>query len=251
MIKLVIDTTVIIAAIPVVAYAMHFAYEAGFAKTLGILPSFISLRFIDVLSNVIYLSYSFIVAIIFFTFLISLDHFFYSVNKIMFCKFLLGICLVSFFFYFFNKDILKEHVDLFENKEYKKKTFYLFLLLTYIFVFVSHDKMAGLFVDINSRINHVYAYIFFSIIAMFVISYLQGLITSKIQSQYLTIDSENKKTKRVILRRYGNNLVCSDIEPDEQGEYHFVKNYIICKLTKADNVLKLEKIGPLEKSDNK
>ena len=50
---------IIIALIPAIAYVMNFAYEAGFARNLGISPAFISLSFIDVLNNIIPISYSF------------------------------------------------------------------------------------------------------------------------------------------------------------------------------------------------
>ena len=233
---------IIIALIPAIAYVMNFAYEAGFARNLGISPAFISLSFIDVLNNIIPISYSFAFSST--AFYLSLRT--YSSNHVnnVFFKIIIviGIFIVIGLISTGVLFVSNLKYDLFKAKNIKLIVISIFTLGALVLLLTKWGKINYTLADVNLSL---YSLILLSIMGMFVISYFQGLLNSKYQVNYAIFPQDSPLIKRVVLRHYGEKLICSDIELEKDSTYKKIENYIVVKMSDQVKLIP-DKIGPLK-----
>lgn len=233
---------IVLALIPAIAYVMNFAYEAGFARNLGISPAFISLSFIDVLNNVIPISYSFAFSSIAFYLSLCLYN---SGLKSIFLKItsILGIVILIIIVSSLIPFISNIKYDLFKAKNIKLISIFVFIIVALYLLIIKWGDVKFLIIDRNISF---YVFGFLSILVMFILSYFQGLTNSKYQVDYAIFPRDSTAIKRVALRHYGEKMICSDIEQEKDGTYKNISNYLVIDISEKVKLIP-EKIGPLKR----
>jgi hypothetical protein len=240
-----IPEALILGSIPFLAYLLSFAYEAGFIKRLGIPPNLVSLSFIDVLKNSIPLLFSFfissqIVILYYFLFVKGKKLCWYSLFFIVLIAFL---CLAFWYSWFPQKHI---------------QFWTIFPLFIFNLWLLRNVKVP----DIWDKIREVhFAILPFTLAVMLAASYFQGFCCAKSIKGYLVIEpkinnnvqniakvsvnsSAIKLPTQVVLRIYGDLLICADVRDT------IIENYRYKKLCDVDSVMVLKDIGPLKKRND-